>query len=174
MGRQTAFAEANALQRALRRFGGTAPGAWLYARLLPTLDWAVVRATRGRYTATGLAAGLPVVLLTTTGARSGLPRTVPVLGFPVTDGLAVAGGNFGRTHHPAWYHNVRAHPDALVTVAGQTRPVRAEPVEGELRQRVWQEALRWYPGGAAYERASGRQLGVFLLRPRDADRAPDE
>lgn len=62
----------------------------------------VYRRTNGRRTAANLLSGLPVIILTTTGARTGRPRTVPVLGFPTTDGLAVIASNFGQEHHPGW------------------------------------------------------------------------
>ena len=166
MARETTYAQANAVQKGLRRFAGSPPGAWLFARAAHRLDRPVFRLTRGRHTIGNLVTGLPVLMLTTTGARSGLPRTVPVLGIPTADGLAVLASNFGQQHHPAWYHNLRADPEATVVVHGETRAVRAVLTEGEQRQRIWEEALRWYPGWTFYERhASHRQIGVFLLKP---------
>ncbi len=75
-------ARTNALQRALRRFAASRPGSWLFARILHRIDRPVYRLTRGRHTFASLVSGLPVVMLTTTGARSGRPRSVPVLGLP--------------------------------------------------------------------------------------------
>ena len=168
MARETTYAQANVVQKALRRLAGSPPGAWVFARAAHRLDRPVFRLTHGRRTVGNLITGLPVIMLTTTGARSGLPRTVPVLGIPTPDGLAVLASNFGQQRHPAWYHNLRAHPEATLAVRGQARPVRAVLTEGEQRQRIWDEALRWYPGWSFYERhASHRHIGVFLLETRD-------
>jgi len=107
-----------------------------------------------------------VVLLTTTGARTGRPRTVPVLGLPTADGLAVIASNFGQQHQPGWYYNLRANPEGSVTADGRTRQVRAVEAEGDVRRRIWEEGLRIYPGWAQYERrASHRRIAVFVLEP---------
>ncbi|MGE5635989.1 MAG: nitroreductase family deazaflavin-dependent oxidoreductase [Nocardioidaceae bacterium] len=124
------------------------------------------RLTRGRHTLASLVSGLPVVTLTTTGARSGEPRTVPVLGLPTPDGVAVIASNWGQRRHPDWYHNLRANPVGQITVGGVTRRFRAEEATGEERDRIWEEGLRIYPGWGQYEaRASHRRFTVFVLRP---------
>jgi deazaflavin-dependent oxidoreductase (nitroreductase family) len=164
MAGSAAYAEASAVQRTLRRVAGTAPGSWLFARILHRIDGPVFRATRGRHTFASLASGIPVVMLTTTGAKSGLPRTSPVLGFPTPYGLVVIASNFGQAHHPGWYHNLRAHPEGTVTVDRETWPFVAREAAGEERERIWREGLEIYPGWAAYERrASNRRIAVFVL-----------
>jgi deazaflavin-dependent oxidoreductase (nitroreductase family) len=103
-------------------------------------------------------------MLTTTGARTAIQHTVPVLGLPTADGLAVIASNYGQRHHPAWYHNLRANPDGRVTVDGMTREFRATEAEGEMRDRIWQDGLKVYPGWSQYERrAWNRQIAVFVL-----------
>jgi len=160
------YSRANPLQRFLRTFAGSGPGSWLFARLLHRIDPPVYRLTGGRHTFASLVSGIPVVMLTTTGARSGRPRTVPVLGLPTPDGLAVIASNFGQHHHPAWYHNLRADPRAEIEVGGATRPCRAVEAEGERRSRIWQEGLKVYPGWSQYERrAEHRRIAVFVLDP---------
>jgi deazaflavin-dependent oxidoreductase (nitroreductase family) len=102
-------------------------------------------------------------VLTTTGARSGRSCSVPLLGLPTPDGMAVIASNYGRRHHPAWYHNLRADPNAEL----DGRRVRAVEVEGERRARIWEQALESYPGYSTYERrARNRRIGVFVLEPR--------
>lgn len=161
------FADANRLQRALRRLGASGPGAWLFARVLHRIDRPVHRLTRGRHTFASLLAGIPVVMLTTTGARSGAARTVPVLGLPTDEGLVVIASNFGQARHPAWHHNLQASPSASVTVAGVAHAVRAVEAHGEQRARIWREGLRVYPGWSQYERrASHREIAVYVLEPR--------
>ena len=163
------YERANPVQRALRRVGASTPGSWLFARVLHYIDRPVFRLTRGRHTFASLATGLPVVMLTTTGARSGRQRSVPVLGLPTADGLVVIASNYGREGHPAWYYNLRANPVGTVGVDGETRPFRAREAEGEERTRIWNEGLKTYPGWAIYERrAPHRRIAVFVLEAAPA------
>jgi deazaflavin-dependent oxidoreductase (nitroreductase family) len=160
------YDRANGLQRFLRRFAASGPGSWLFARVMHHVDRPVHRLTRGRYTFASLLSGIPVVMLTTTGARSGQPRTVPVLGIPASDGLAIIASNFGQHRQPGWYHNLRSDPEADIVVDGVRRHVRAVEATGERRARVWDEGLRVYPGFDQYERrASHRHISVFMLEP---------
>ncbi len=160
------FARANALQKLLRRFAATGPGSWVFAHVMHHLDRPVHRLTRGRYTLASLLSGLPVLMLTTTGAKSGLLRTNPVVGIPVPGGVAIVASNWGRSRNPAWYHNLEAHPDAEIVVNGAHRRIHAVEAEGERRAEIWQEGLRVYPGFAQYERrASNRRIHVLVLEP---------
>jgi deazaflavin-dependent oxidoreductase (nitroreductase family) len=159
-----AFDRANAVQRFNRRFAASGPGSWMFARVLHHIDKPIYRITRGRNTLGGLLSGLPVVMLTTHGKRTGLPRTVPVLGLPTPDGFAVIASNYGQRDHPAWYHNLHADPTGELTVDGVTRPFRATVAEGEVRERIWREGLRVYPGWSQYERrCAPRKIDVFIL-----------
>jgi deazaflavin-dependent oxidoreductase (nitroreductase family) len=161
-----AFDRANVIQKALRRVAGSGLGSWLFARLLHRIDRPVYRLTGGRHTFASLVSGIPVVMLTTTGARSGRPRTVPVLGLPTDEGLAVIASNFGQRRQPAWYYNLRANPEGSVAVDGQSRRFRAVQAEGDRRRRIWDEGLRVYPGWSQYERrAQNRRIAVFVLDP---------
>jgi deazaflavin-dependent oxidoreductase (nitroreductase family) len=114
------YATSGALRRSARRRATSRPVAGLSARLLPGLDHATYRLTRGRLVFSAWATELPVLLLTTKGARTGQPRTARVLGIPDGDGFVVVGANFGQRANPAWYHNLRAHPRVWV-VAGMPR-----------------------------------------------------
>jgi deazaflavin-dependent oxidoreductase (nitroreductase family) len=164
-----AYDRANALQRFVRGFAASGPGSWLFARIMHHVDRPVFRLTAGRHTLSGLVSGMPTVMLTTTGARSGRPRTVPVLGIPTSDRVAIIASNFGQHRQPAWYYNLRAQPLAHVVVDGRQRPVRAVQADGERREQIWQLGLRMYPGFSQYERrAAHRDIGVFVLEPFDA------
>jgi deazaflavin-dependent oxidoreductase (nitroreductase family) len=159
-----AYARANALQRAMRRLAASGAGSWVFARILHRLDRPVHRLSGGRATFASLLSGLPVVMLTTTGARSGRPRTVPVLGLPTPDGLAVIASNWGRPGPAAWERNLRADPVATVAIGGHTRRVRAVEAGGEQRERIWREGLEVYPGWSQYERRAGdRHITVYVL-----------
>jgi deazaflavin-dependent oxidoreductase (nitroreductase family) len=166
MSEPIAYDRANVLQKVLRRFAASGPGSWLFARILHRIDRPVHRLTGGRSTFASLLSGIPVVMLTTTGAKSGQPRTVPVLGIPTQRGVAIIASNFGQHRHPAWYHNLRANPDAEVVVDGTPRRVRAVEADGERRAQIWQQGLRVYPGFDQYERrAAHRRISVFVLEP---------
>jgi deazaflavin-dependent oxidoreductase (nitroreductase family) len=161
------YANANAFQKTIRRFAASGPGSWLFARVLHHIDRPIYRLSGGRHTLASLLSGLPVVMLTTTGARSGASRSVPVLGFPTDEGLVVIASNYGQDKHPAWYYNLRANPEGEVEVAAVSHPFRAVEIEGEQRDRIWQEGLKVYPGWSTYERrASHRRIAVFILGPR--------
>jgi deazaflavin-dependent oxidoreductase (nitroreductase family) len=158
------YAGASHVRRAMRRLAASGPGTRVFAPLLHRLDRPVHRVTRGRATLGSFVSGLPVALLTTTGARTGRPRTVPLLVLPSSEGRAVIASNWGRARPPAWECNLRADPKATLSVSGTRLPVRAVEARGERRSRIWREALEVYPGYAAYERrAGGRPIGVYVL-----------
>ena len=106
------YREANPIQRVTRWSAATAPISWFSARVLHHLDRLIYRLTRGRHTLSSRVSGLPVVMLTTTGAKTGQQRTSPVLGVPDGEDLVVIASNWGQRHHPAWYHNLRAQAPA--------------------------------------------------------------
>lgn len=158
------FSHANRFQRAARTFFALGPVSRLGAHVFHRIDIPVFRWTRGRHTAASIVTGLPVILLTTTGARSGKPRSSPVLGVPTSEGLAILASNFGQTRHPAWYHNLRATPDGEAVIGGRRCTFHAVEVDGERRDHVWREALTVYPGWSDYERRAGaRRIPIFLL-----------
>jgi deazaflavin-dependent oxidoreductase (nitroreductase family) len=171
MNQASAFDRANPLQRTLRRLAASGPGAWLFARVLHHIDRPVHRLTRGRFTFASLLSGIPVIMLTTTGAKTGRRRTVPVLGIPTRDDVAIVASNFGQYRHPGWYHNLRAHPEAEITVDGIRRRVRAVEADDVRRAEIWQEGLRVYPGFGQYERrAPHRRISVFVLESVEGSR----
>jgi deazaflavin-dependent oxidoreductase (nitroreductase family) len=160
------YAEANTLHRSIRHLAATRPGSWFFARTLHHADRVVYRLSRRRTTLASLLSGLPVVMLTTTGARSGRETTVPLLGFVVGEAVVLVASNYGQAHHPAWYHNLRADPRARVAVRGQWREMVAEEVASPERERYLAVAAVAYPGYRRYvERAAPRRIAVFKLIP---------
>ncbi|WP_026275408.1 nitroreductase family deazaflavin-dependent oxidoreductase [Salinispora tropica] len=133
------------------------------ARLLVPVDRAVGRLTRGRVVALGL---LPSLIITTTGRRSGKPRSNPLLYVPDGDGYVVVGSNWGQTHQPAWALNLLAAPNAEVDIKGRRFPVRADAAEGAERDRLWQLLVtEWPPYRAYVQRAGDREIHIFRLVP---------
>jgi deazaflavin-dependent oxidoreductase (nitroreductase family) len=139
----------------------------VFARIAQRLDRVVFRVTGGRSTAASWVAGLPVVMVTTTGARSGRRVTTPILGVPEGGSIVVVGSNFGRARHPAWVHNLRADPRARVRIVGGTEhDAVAEEVTGEEWERLLALAAEVYPGFPQYvRRAAPRQIRVIRLIP---------
>ena len=137
------------------------PDAWL--RRVGRLNVPVYRLTRGRLM--GRIGRAPVLLLTTTGRRSGEPRTAPVVFSRDGDDLVVVGSNAGNTRVPAWALNLRAHPAAEVQVRGERRGVRARVSEGAERERLWRLVNEDYAGFDDYKELTDREIGVFVLEP---------
>ena len=111
--------------------------------------------------------GQPILLLHTRGARSGEERTTPLLYTPRGSSFVVVASKAGATHHPAWYHNLRAHPDAVsVEVGGRRTAVRPRVAEGPERAELWELVNDNYTGYTTYQaRAGGRVIPVVLLEP---------
>jgi deazaflavin-dependent oxidoreductase (nitroreductase family) len=107
----------------------------------------------------------PVLLLTATGRRSGLPRTVPVVYLADGDRAVVIGSNAGHGNEPAWSLNLKANPEAEVEVGRKRRPVRARVAEGEERADLWRRHNEQYSGFDDYEARTDRDIAVFVLEP---------
>ena len=132
-------------------------------RRLSRMDGRLYRLSRGRWSVIGRPE-LPALLITTTGRKTGLPRTQPLLYVIDGDGYVVVGSNWGQAHHPAWSENLLALPSARVTLGDREFDVRATLIDGDERDRLWQSMERIWPGYTAYaERAEGRQIRVFRL-----------
>jgi deazaflavin-dependent oxidoreductase (nitroreductase family) len=161
------YEEAGLIRRVMRRSGEWPPMSRLYARVLHHLDRAVFRATRGRATFTSWVTGMPIVLLTTTGAKSGQRRTLPLVAVPSEDRVIVIASNYGQRHNPAWYHNLKAHPQATMALHGSTREVTARELEGEERERWYALGVECYPGWIAYRERTApyREIPVVELTP---------
>ena len=138
----------------------------LYGVLQTPLDRLVFRVTRGRSTATSWLAGVQIAMLTTTGARSGQPRTQPLLGLRDGDSLILIASNFGRRHHPGWYHNLRANPRATIVLDGIAREFEAHELSGDERAKGYRRGEEIFPGFTHYVTWAGsREIPVLRLDP---------
>ena len=157
------YAQRGRVYLALCRFSATKAGAWLSVNFAWKVDPYLLKLTRGRFTT-----AWPVVaaLLETRGARTGQPRRNATLYFHDGDWATIVASLRGWPRNPAWYHNLRRHPD--VVFGGL--PFRAEIVEDEAeRKRLWELADRVYPPYADFrERAAkdGRVIPIVRLVPR--------
>lgn len=160
----------NALQRGVWVISASRPGSWLFARSLHHIDKAVLAVSRGRLTSAGPLAGIPVLTVTSTGARTGALRTMPLLGVPYGDDIAILGTHFGQPSMPGWYYNLRANPTAEVSYRDTSLTARAREASEEERPVIWDLARKIYAGYEAYgRRITGRKIPIMVL---SAD-APD-
>ena len=127
------------------------------------LHSAVYRATCGRVA--GRLLGSPVLLLTTRGRKSGVPRTVPLLYLRDGENLVVVASNGGTAAHPGWWLNMQEDPTATVEVGGRQIRVRAEEVGGEERRRLWGRLVEMYGPYERYKKRTDREIPVIVLRP---------
>ncbi len=148
------------LYRAFVALSGTRLGMWLSPRLVWRLDPVLMRLTRGRV---GLGLMLPTALLETHGARSNRLRRNGVLYFNDGERVTIVASKLGLPEHPAWFHNLRAHPDVRLN----GRPFRAEVIEDDaVLARLWELADRVFSPYATY-----RERAAAAAAPDDSRRA---
>jgi F420H(2)-dependent quinone reductase len=133
-------------------------------RLVGKLNAPLYRLSGGRIG--GKVGRAPVLLLTTTGRKSGQPRTAPVLYLADGERFVVINTNAGNAKTPAWSLNLRAVPEAAVEVGRRRIEVRARLAEGEERAELWRRHMEQYSGWEYYESKLDREIGVFVLEPR--------
>ncbi|MEU6666435.1 nitroreductase family deazaflavin-dependent oxidoreductase [Streptomyces sp. NPDC046727] len=152
--------------RLVQKVSSTRTFAKIAPHVIPALDRGVHRLTRGRVLLS--ARMLPGVILTSTGARSGLPRRTPLACMPEEGGHSwiLVGSNFGRTGHPAWTHNLLARPEASVNWKGRDIAVTARLLTGEERAAAWQALLAFWPPYATYQARVTREIRLFRLTRR--------
>ena len=123
------------------------------------------RANEGRVG--GTFTGAPMLLLHSTGAKSGVERVHPMMYRTVDGGWAVFASKAGADTHPAWFHNLVAHPAASIEVGTEHRKVTARVAEGAEREAIWSAQKADYPGFAGYEAKTSRVIPVVVLQPAD-------
>ena len=157
--------EKSRLDRAAQAFAQTRLGGWLFITVFPAIDKRLMPLTNGRLR---VAFGQPILLLHTRGAKSGQPRVVPLLYTPRGDAFVIVASKAGAEHHPAWYHNVVAHPDAVeIELGGRRMSVTPRVPEGAEREQLWSLVNDNYNGYQTYQhRAGERVIPVVVLEPQ--------
>lgn len=154
------------LMRAFVNWMRTKQGRWVGINIAARIDPWLIRTTAGRVRVGMM---FPSVNLTTVGAKSGAPRTATLLYFTDGDDVILVASSFGRDKHPAWYHNLKANPEAtLESAGGSGRYVAAEVEDEGERARLFGLVDQLYPGYADYrERAGavGRRIPIMRLSP---------
>jgi F420H(2)-dependent quinone reductase len=144
----------SAVRRTLRRWA---------IRALSKAHLAAYRVSRGRVL--GSVAGMPVLLLTTTGRRSGKARTTPLTFFRDATDLVVIASNGGADRSPDWSLNLQRSPRAVVEIGSDTLVVTARPASQAERERLWVVITATYAGYARYQDRTKRPIPVVLLTP---------
>jgi deazaflavin-dependent oxidoreductase (nitroreductase family) len=134
------------------------------ARGANVLHRAIVNGTRGRIGGTGF--GMPVVILTTTGRKSGKQRTT-MLTSPVHDDnrVVLVASYGGDDRNPAWFLNVRDHPDVELEMRGKKRPMKAHVASDDEKTELWPEVVKAYKGYAQYQTKTERDIPLVILEP---------
>lgn len=132
--------------------------------MFPIIDRWLIPRSRGRLK---VALGQPILLLRTRGAKSGQERTAPLLYTPHDGAFIVVASKAGAPHDPAWFHNLRAHPDAVsIELDGNRIAVRPRIVEGPERDELWRRVNDNYNGYEKYaHRAGDRTIPLVVLEP---------
>lgn len=157
----------NRVQRTMQHIASLRPVAAVFRRTFHHFDRWALGLLRGR-TLSGVVAGVPNIMLTTTGARTGRARTVPLIGLPVAGGgTAIVGTRWGSEHNPGWFHNLTSDPRAVVQRGDERIDVVARRVpEGGEYDAIMRQADAVYVGFPKYRRRiSRRAVPVFVLEP---------
>jgi deazaflavin-dependent oxidoreductase (nitroreductase family) len=154
-------ARGEAVRRRIARVATSRAGAYYFLRIANRVDPLLLRARRGWVS---LELGVPILLLCHRGAKSGKPRQTPLTYATDGDRLVLIASNAGAAKHPAWYHNLRARPEVDVVARRRSGRYVARVAVGEERERLWQRALRVFPGYDDYQRRAGsREIPVVVL-----------
>ncbi len=122
------------------------------------------RLTRGKFG--GKVQGLSILLLTTTGRKTGQKRTTPLGYFKDEGGYVITASNAGADRHPAWFLNLQADPHVIIDVKDKRFEVRAEIAGMEKRDQLWARLISLSPGYASYARKTRREIPLVILRPQ--------
>lgn len=150
--------------RAMRKMATSKGFRKVGPKIVPPMDRALHRLSGGRIIVSRLL--VPSMVLTTTGATSGLPRESPLACVPDDDGgWWVVGSNFGQEKHPAWTGNLIAHPEATVSFGGVSTAAIARLLSDDEKAEVWPRLTAVWPAYDDYVVSSGRNIRVFHLEP---------
>ncbi len=129
------------------------------------MDKLIQRVTRGRLTLLNIA-GLPNLMLTVPGRKSGIPRSTPLLCVPYGQDILIAGSNFGGPKEPMWVKNVEANPEVTIRFRRRGAAMVVRCLEGDERTAAWSHMVNTWPNFSKYEQRTDRLIKLFLLSPR--------
>jgi deazaflavin-dependent oxidoreductase (nitroreductase family) len=130
------------------------------------IDALIFKLTGGKYSGTEALSGRSIIQLTTTGAKTGQARTMPLVSMFDGEKIALIASNLGQKNNPGWYYNLKAHPQCTVQFNGNIAQYMAYESEGDEREKYWNMAVAVYKGYELYRiRAAHRQIPVMVLEP---------
>ena len=130
------------------------------------IDTLIFKLTGGKYSGTETLSGRPVIRLTTTGAKTGQARSMPMVSMFDGEKIALIASNLGQKNNPGWYYNLKANPECEVQFHGRTAKYTAHEATGTEYEKYWHLAVSYYKGYEIYKvRAAHRQIPVMVLMP---------
>jgi F420H(2)-dependent quinone reductase len=144
---------------------GLADRSWSVLRRLMGVHTVVYRATGG-LVGHRFPGAPPMLLLDHVGAKSGIERTTPLVYVADGEDLVLVASKGGYPRNPAWFHNLRAHPETTVQVGSERRPVRARVANPSERARLWPRAVAVYGGYEGYQERTDREIPLVILERR--------
>jgi len=159
--------QSNVFENLMKRIAMTKPVTWFFSKTLHHFDRAALRVSDGHTALTNVLTGVPIVILTTVGAKSGQPRSVPLIGIPDGENVILIATNWGQKQYPSWYINLRACPEATITLNDETKTYIAHEADPAERHRYWPLAVKYYPGYDRYKASIGdsRKIPIMVLEP---------
>jgi deazaflavin-dependent oxidoreductase (nitroreductase family) len=143
------------------KLASSRPAGWYFLNVANPIDKRLLPATNGRFST---APGRQIVVIEVIGRKSGQARRVPLQFITDGDDIVLIASKAGAAKHPAWYHNLRANPDATVWAKGRSGRYRASVIEGPDYDRLWKKAAEYYSGYDVYkQRAGGRRIPLVRL-----------
>ena len=162
----------NALQKFNQWLPSSSIGARVFSKFLHYVDVPLMKLTNEKVSVPQFVTGLPCVRLTSQGAKSGIERTIPTIGVPDGENVALICSNWGQARNPGWYHNLRKSPEAklaFISTTGETHEGKytaTEITDDAEYERLWQKACAVYIGYPKYRRrAANRRIPIMLMRP---------
>ncbi len=135
----------------------------LFFKIFTAIHTILYRLTGGKFGSK--VQGLPVLLLTTTGRKTGRVRTTPLGHFTHNGGYVIIASNAGFDTHPGWFHNLKSNPRASIQVGEAQIDVTAEIAGADQRSELWEKLVKLSPGYAGYAKKTNRTIPVVILHP---------
>lgn len=153
----------NLIQRLNVNFLKTRLGTVIIGPISPPLDRFIFKITKKKHSFASILTGLPLIFLHCTGAKSGKKYKIPLIGIPDGDDIIIIVSNWGKSHYPGWYHNIKANPEVEVSYGDTTKQYIATETDGEEREIYWILANDIYGGYEGYARRANRPIPVIKL-----------
>ncbi|HUE98236.1 MAG TPA: nitroreductase/quinone reductase family protein [Anaerolineales bacterium] len=156
----------NAFQKLIHRFLMLRPVTAFFAPRVHRLDKALLRLTKGKFTGSEIL-GWNIIQLTTIGAKTLQPRIMPLIALFDGEKIVLIASSFGRKHNPAWYYNLKAHPECMVQWRGGVGSFIARETDGDEYKKYWKMGVLSYAGYEKYKSRAGRKIPVMVLEPQN-------